>query len=160
MPIIAEWSIQSILPKTWILLVSAVICWPDVSDTSLWPMAVDYALHHHNHMPRAMVGMISPLDLLLKTQSSQSYFENMHVWGCPCYVLDPTLQDRHNLSKWKPWSHHGILVGFSPCHPLLVPLVLNTHPGKISPQFHVTNSNCKFKRNMQHHPLSVQKLCF
>ena len=61
----------------------------------------------------------------------------MHVWGCPCYVLDPKLQDGHKLPKWKPWSHRGMFVGFSPRHSSLVPLVLNPRTGKISPQFHV-----------------------
>ena len=54
---------------------------------------MDYALHHHNHMPQPVAGMMSPLDLLLKTQSPQSNFQDMHVWGCPCYVLEPELQD-------------------------------------------------------------------
>ena len=36
-----------------------------------------------------------------------------------------------------PWSHHGIFVGFSPHHSSLVPLVLNTQTGKISPQVHL-----------------------
>ena len=61
----------------------------------------------------------------------------MHVWGCPCYVLDPKLQDGHNLPKWKPWSRRGMFVGFSPRRSSLVHLVLNTRTGKISPQFHV-----------------------
>ena len=61
----------------------------------------------------------------------------MNVWGCHCYVLDPTLQDRHELPKWKPWTRHGIFVGFSPHHSSLVPLVLNTQTGKISPELHV-----------------------
>ena len=134
---IAGQGIQLILMKTCLLLIHAAICWLDVSDTSLWPMAVDCALHQYNHMPRAAVGMMSPLDLLLRTQSPQSHFKDMHVWGCPCYVLDPMLQDGHKLPKWKPWSHCGIFVGFSPHHSLLVLLVLNTQTGKISPQFHV-----------------------
>ena len=50
------------------------ICWPAMSDTSLWPIAVNYAVHHHNHMPHPNVGMMSPIDLDLKTQVSQSHF--------------------------------------------------------------------------------------
>ena len=61
----------------------------------------------------------------------------MHVWGCPCYVLDPKLQDGHKLPKWKPRSRRGMFVGFSPRHSSLVPLVLKPRTGKISPQFHV-----------------------
>ena len=49
--------------------------------------------------------------------------------GCPCYVLEPTLQDGHKLAKWKPCSCSTIFVGFSPFHSSLVPLVLNTCSG-------------------------------
>ena len=65
----------------------------------------------------------------------------MHVRGCPCYVLDPQLQDGHKLPKWKPQSCHGMFGGFSPRHSSLVPLVLNPQTGKISPQFHVVFDN-------------------
>ena len=73
-----------------------------------------------------MVGMMSPLHLLLKTQSPWSHFKDMYVWGCPCYVLDPMLQDRHKLPKWKPCSHCGFFVGSTPCHSLLTTCV--EHP--------------------------------
>jgi hypothetical protein len=61
----------------------------------------------------------------------------MHVWGCPVYVLDPTLQQGSKLPKWQPRSRRGIFVGFSPAHSSDVPLILNTQTGHISPQFHV-----------------------
>ena len=48
---IAERGIQSILTMARTLLIHTAIQWPDSIDKSLWPMAVDYALHHHNHMP-------------------------------------------------------------------------------------------------------------
>ena len=134
---IAEHAIQSILSKARTILMHAAIRWPSMVETNLWPMAVDYAVYHHNHMPRPSVGMLAPIDLLLKTQSERTHFHDMHVWGCPCYVLDPKLQDGHKLPKWKPRSHHGMFVGFSPRHSSLVPLILNPQTGKISPQFHV-----------------------
>ena len=65
----------------------------------------------------------------------------MHVWGCPCYVLDPQQQDGQKLPKWKPRSCRGMFVGFSPRHSSLVPLVLNPRTGKISSQLHVIFDN-------------------
>ena len=115
----------------------AAIRWPSMVETNLWPMAVDYAVYHHNHMPRPSVGMLAPIDLLLKTQSARTHFHDMHVWGCPCYVLDPKLQDGHKLPKWKPRPRRGMFVGLSPRHSSRVPLVLIPRTGKISPQFHV-----------------------
>ena len=67
------------------------IHWPDAANTNLWQMAVNYAMHHHNHMPHPATGMIAPIDLLLKNQVSYLYFQDMHNWGCPCYILDPKL---------------------------------------------------------------------
>ena len=134
---IAERAIGTILTKVRTILIHAAIRWPDAVDTSLWPMAVDYVVYQHNHMPRASAGMMSPLELLLRTKVSRATFADMHVWGCPCYVLEPTLQDGHKLPKWKPRSRRGIFLGFSRRHSSRVPLVLNTRTGHISPQFHV-----------------------
>ena len=134
---IAERAIQSIISKARRILMHAAIHWPSMVETNLWPMAVDYAVYHHNHMPRPSVGMLVPIDLLLKTQSARTHFHDMHVWGCPCYILDPKLQDGHKLPKWKPSSRRGMFAGFSPRHSSLAPLVLNPRTGKISPQFHV-----------------------
>ena len=52
-------------------------------------MAVDYSLYHYNHMPHPSAGMLSPMDILLTTQATRTEIKDMHVWGCPCYVLDP-----------------------------------------------------------------------
>ena len=43
---IAERGVQSILTKARTLVIHAAIHWPDATTNSLWPMAVDYALHH------------------------------------------------------------------------------------------------------------------
>ena len=67
---IAERAIQSILSKAQTILMHAAIHWPSMVETNLWPMADDYAVYHHNHMPRPSVGMLAPIDLLLKTQSA------------------------------------------------------------------------------------------
>ena len=56
-------------------------------------MAVDYSLYHHNHIPHPSASMLSPMDILLETQTTRTHFKDMHVWGCPCYVLDPAFQD-------------------------------------------------------------------
>ena len=67
---IAEHAIQGILSKARTILMHAAIRWPSMVETNLWPMAVDYVVYHHNHMPRPSVGMLAPIDLLLKTQSA------------------------------------------------------------------------------------------
>ena len=81
--------------------------------------------------------MMALIDLLQCTHAPCSHLKNVHVWGCSCYILEPALKDGHKLPKWKLHSHHATFVGFSPCHSLVVPHVLNTHSGKISPQLHI-----------------------
>ena len=67
---IAERTLQSILSKARTILIHAAIRWPSMLEMNLWPMAVDYAVYHHNHMPRPSVGMLAPVDLLCNTQSA------------------------------------------------------------------------------------------
>jgi hypothetical protein len=61
---------------------------------------------------------------------------DLHVWGAPTFVLDPTLQDGKKLPQWKPRSRRAVFVGFSPKHATTIPLVVNLATGTISPQFH------------------------
>ena len=54
---------------------------------------VDYhAVHVYNHMPNPKSGQ-SPLDIFTSTIVPRHGIKDFHVWGCPCYVLDPTLQN-------------------------------------------------------------------
>ena len=108
-----------------------------MADSSLWPMAIDYCVYHHYHITCASAVMMALIDLILWTQAPHSNFKNIHIWGCPCCVLKLSLHDGHKLPKWKLCSQHAIFVSFSPCHSSLVLLVLNTHSGKILPQFHI-----------------------
>ena len=61
---IAECGIQSISTNVRTLLIHASIWWPVATEKSLWLMAVHYALHCHNHLPRATAGMMSLLEVL------------------------------------------------------------------------------------------------
>ena len=88
---IAEQAIQMVLSMAHMILIHAATHWPKVADTSLWPMAVDYVIHHHNHMPCTSADNMSPFGSHHEDKVSCNHFQGMHVWGCPCYVLKPTL---------------------------------------------------------------------
>ncbi len=60
----------------------------------------------------------------------------IHVFGCPVYMLDATLQDGKKIPKWSPHARLGLFLGFLDVHSSQVPMVLNVVTGKISPQFH------------------------
>jgi hypothetical protein len=65
------------------------------------------------------------------------HLQNLHVFGCPVYVLDPTLQDAKKLPKWNRRSRRAVYLGYSSQHSNNVHLVLNLETGKISPQYHL-----------------------
>jgi hypothetical protein len=132
---IAKRSILSISNMTRAMLLHASLRWKTGIDSSLWPMAVNYATYVYNHTPKE--NGIAPADLFTGTQIPRHKLRDIHVWGCPVYVLDPTLQAGKKLPKWQPRSRRGLFVGLSDSHSSDVPLILNLSTGSISPQFHV-----------------------
>ena len=94
---LAERAIQTIMSIARTMLLHAAIHWHDMADPSLWPMAVQHAVFLHNHVPSPSTGLC-PHDLFFKTQWSQAKFHDLHMWGCPVYVLDKTLSDRSTNS--------------------------------------------------------------
>jgi len=58
------------------------------------------------------------------------------VWGCPVYVLEPSLQDGKKIPKWLPQSRRGQFLGFSLNHATTVGLIKNVITGYVSPQYH------------------------
>jgi hypothetical protein len=133
---VAERAIQTIMSIARTMMLHSAIHWPDVSDASLWPLAVDHATRLFNLMPNPDTGL-SPHDLFTKSRWRQSDFQNFHVWGSPVYVLDKTISDGKKLPRWKPRSSRQFYVGMSKKHASSVPLCLNLETGAITPQFHV-----------------------
>ena len=132
---IAERSIRTVSEMARAMLLHASIRWKTGIDSSLWPMAVNYAAHVYNSSPNDQG--IAPGDLFTGTQLPRHKLRDIHVFGCPTYVLDPTLQQGKKLPRWQPRSRRGVFVGLSPHHSSDVPLILNLSTGSISPQFHV-----------------------
>jgi hypothetical protein len=132
---VAERNIQTIMAMARTMMLHAAIRWPEVADPSLWPMAVDYAVYLHNHLPGSATGL-APIDVFTGSKWPMHKCNDLHVWGAPTFVLDPTLQDGKKLPRWKPRSRRAVFVGFSPKHATTIPLVVNLVTGTISPQFH------------------------
>ena len=133
---VAERNIGTIMSMARTMMLHAAVRWPDVADSSLWPMAVDYAVYIFNHVPNSISG-ISPIELSTRTAISSKNYHHLHVWGSPAYVLDPTLQGGKKLPKWKPRSRRAVFVGLSKKHAASIPLVLNLTSLAIFAQFHV-----------------------
>jgi hypothetical protein len=132
----AERAIQTIMCMARTMMLHAAVHWPDMADSSLWPMAVAHAVFLYNHVPSIDSG-VSPIDLFTRSRWEQRKFHDLHVWGCPVYLLDKMLSDGKKLPRWKPRSKRTVYMGSSPMHASTVPLVLNPDSGAITAAFHV-----------------------
>jgi hypothetical protein len=132
---IAERSIRTVSDMARAMMLHACVHWKDGIDSTLWPMATNYATYIYNHLPNS--NGIAPADLFSGSTFPRHKLRDIHTWGCPVYVLDPTLQQGKKLPKWQPRSRKGIFVGSSPSYGSEVSLILNPRTGHISPQFHV-----------------------
>ena len=69
------------------MMCHATIMWPDQANLELWPFAMDHTEYVYNNVPKP-----SPVEVRSKTfQNDYNYLHRLHVFGCPCYVLDPKL---------------------------------------------------------------------
>ena len=70
--------------------------WPEVADVALWPLATLHAAYIVNRIPREDSGR-SPLELFSHKTYPTPHLKDLHVWGCPVYVLDHTLSNGQKL---------------------------------------------------------------
>jgi hypothetical protein len=95
---------------------------------------VTYATHVYNTTPKDGV---CPADIFFGSALPRHRLMDLHVSGCPVYVLDPKIQQGQKLPRWAPTSKIGMFLGLSQQHAREVPLVLNIGTGSITTQFHV-----------------------
>ena len=133
---VAERNIRTIISIARTMMMHSAMHWPEVSDVELWPMAVKHAVHVFNRVPSVDSG-ICPLDKFTSQRYQQNKLHDLHVWGCPVYVLDKRTPDGFKIPKWSPRSSRSVYMGTSDKHASSVPLLLNLETGVISPQFHV-----------------------
>ena len=133
---IAERAISTIMALSRAMMHHAALHWPDVSDTSLWPLAVLHAVHLVNNIPREDTGQ-SPIEIFTRQAKPRSKLQDCHVWGCPAYVLDDKIADGKRLPRWKSRSSRCVYVGASQDHTGVAARVLSLDTGKITTQYHV-----------------------
>ena len=120
------------------MMVHAAIHWPSngADNLRLWPFAMKQAEWLYNHIPNRKTGL-TPLELFTKEKADHCELLRAHVWGCPVYVLDPTLQDGKKIPKWNKRSRLGQFLGFLDEHSSLVGCVCHLGTNFVSPQYHV-----------------------
>jgi hypothetical protein len=126
------------------MLIHAMISWPGIIQEQLWPFALCLAVDIHNSTP----GPSSLTPEEISGIKGCNWLSDFHPFGCPVFVLDPSLHQGHKIPCWWPCSRVSIYLGLSPEHASSIPLVLSTTSGLVSPQFHVvfddefTTTNC------------------
>ena len=134
---LAERRIRELQDTARTMLIHANRRWPIAVDAHLWPFALRTANEIFNITPNLQdpagrsplqVFSDSPVDVNVK---------HYKPFGCPVYVLDPSIQEGKKAKKWTERSKVGIYLGQSPVHSRNVALVL-TESGHVSPQFHVS----------------------
>jgi hypothetical protein len=87
---VVERAIMTITRWARAMLLHAIIHWPDKADVSLWPFALEYTVYIWNHTPR-QDSKLAPIKMWTSSAfPSYSHLNQLHIWGCPVYVLDPT----------------------------------------------------------------------
>ena len=88
---VAERSIQTLSNWARAMMIHMALHWPNQADVSLWPFAMTQAAHVWNHMPKGETHL-APIEIFSGAKlSSYDCLKQLHVWGCPVYVLDPKL---------------------------------------------------------------------
>jgi hypothetical protein len=131
---VAERAIQTISNMARAIILHASMHWKYGIDASLWPMAVNNAIHIHNNTPDKGV---TPAEIFTGSTVPRHRLLDLHVWGCPVYVLDTQMQQGRKLPRWQPISRRGVSLGLSLQHSSEVPLVLNLQTGSIATQYNV-----------------------
>jgi hypothetical protein len=133
---IAERNIKTVAQWARANMLHLATLWPQYANAMYWPQAIGYAVWVFNQLPN-MVSGIAPNEKWSGVRSPSKELSCLHVFGCPVYVLDASLQDGKKIPKWNPCACLGLFLGFSDLHSSQVPLVLNVTTGYIYPQFHV-----------------------
>jgi len=132
---IAERGICTLCDRARTMLIHAMEHWPDVVTLDLWPFALRMAADIHNATPGP--SGLSPEEIFTQQKSRPDRLLDFHTFGCPVFVLEPSLQQGHKIPKWQPRARQAIYLGHSPRHAQTVPIVLNINKGMCSPQYHV-----------------------
>jgi hypothetical protein len=117
---IAEWSIKTVAQWARANMLHLATHWPAEAHKRYWPQAIDCNVWVFNRLPNSTSGIL-PNKLWSQVQHVDNKLCCAHVFGCPVYVLDASLQDGKKIPKWNPRACLGLFLGFSDLQSSLVP---------------------------------------
>jgi hypothetical protein len=136
---VAERAIKTITSLARAMMLHMVFHWPKQADLQLWPYVFQHAVFLWNHLPNRTTRVSSMEVFSGSCFPTGEILKRCKLWGCPAYVLVPTLQDGKKIPKWHPRSRRGMFLGFSTNHSSTIGLVLNLVTGHLSPQYHLVH---------------------
>lgn len=146
---IAETNIGFLQSLTRLILLHAIHLWPEMIALELWILALLEAtrisnLTHFDSNGRAPIAIFSGSDALLDLSKE-------HMFSCPVFVLDDSLQNRKKIPKLDSCIFMGIYIRKSPFYAGSVNLIMNKDTSLISSQFHcVFDNNFTIVLSLQH----------
>ena len=96
------------------MLVHAMHRWPEVMTQAMWTCATSMAVDIRNEHKIDIEGH-SKLDRLSTSKHSFELKHN-HVFGCPAFVLNASLQDNNKLPRCDERMRVGVCLGRSKQH--------------------------------------------
>jgi hypothetical protein len=96
-----ERHIRTITKRAHTMLIHAMLSFSDIITESFCPFAIQLAVDLHNATPGD--SNLTPLEIFSGTKGN-STLSNSHPFGCPIFVVDPSLCQNNKIPKWKPRS--------------------------------------------------------
>jgi hypothetical protein len=116
------------------MLLHAMARWPGIITEEFWSNAYKLAAHQHNHLP-SHKSPTTPYKLFTM-QDNTFRPTNYCVFGCPAYVLDPSLADGNPRGNWRNRCYVGVYVSLLTVHASNVAMIYNPATGLTSPAYH------------------------
>ena len=108
---VAEQAIGTVQAMARAMLLHVHLHWPDEFNPSLWSFALDYAVEIYNNLPTKVKNGLCPNKAFVGMILNCGPLKQLRVFGYPCFVLDPRIQDGKKIPKWEPHAHAGQFLG-------------------------------------------------
>ena len=134
---VTEQAIRTVQAMSQAMLLHVWLHCPDEFNPTLWPFALNYTVEIYNNLLTKVKNGLCPNKVFTGIILGCGPLKQLRVFGCPCYVLDPRIQDGKKIPKWEPRACAEQFLGFSKEHSSEVGLVQKLRTGQIMAQFHV-----------------------
>ena len=104
---IVERSIQTVSTISRDMMMNSSLRWKDVIEGSLWPTNISYLTHIHNQSTNNKA--INPADLVTGATIPRHKLKDLHIFGCPVYILDSLFKAWNKLPCYQPRYRRGLL---------------------------------------------------